>query len=80
AEREALEKSQPASQASALQQLAALRDALATLPLKPLDGAPSEATDAWSRIRHALASVVSVQRDDGAPLAVADARFARELA
>ncbi|KZC39286.1 MULTISPECIES: uroporphyrinogen-III C-methyltransferase [Rhodanobacter] len=80
AEREALVKSQPASQASALQQLVALRDALATLPLKPLDSTPTEATDTWSRIRRALASVVSVQRDDGAPLAVADARFARELA
>ncbi|EIL96993.1 uroporphyrin-III C-methyltransferase, partial [Rhodanobacter denitrificans] len=37
AEREALVKSQPASQAGALQQLVALRGALATLPLKPLD-------------------------------------------
>ena len=34
----------------------------------------------WSRIRRALGSVVSVRRDNGAPLAVADARFARELA
>ena len=80
AEREALAKSQPASQAAALQQLAALREAIATLPLKPLDSDTTEATDAWSRIRRALAGVVSVQRDDGAPLAVADARFARELA
>ena len=80
AEREALVKSQPASQAGALQQLMALREALATLPLKPLDGDAVEATDAWSRIRRALAGVVSVQRDNGAPLAVADARFARELA
>jgi len=80
AEREALAKSQPASQAGALQQLVALRGDLASLPLKPLDGGAAEATDAWSRIRRALAGVVSVQRDDGAPLAVADARFARELA
>lgn len=80
AEREALVKSQPASQDSALQQLTALRDALATLPLKPLDSGATDATDTWSRIRRALAGVVSVQRDDGAPLAVADARFARELA
>ena len=80
AEREALVKSQPASQDSALQQLTALRDALATLPLKRLDSDATEVTDAWSRIRRALAGVVSVQRDDGAPLAVADARFARELA
>jgi uroporphyrin-3 C-methyltransferase len=80
AEREALAKSQPASQAGALQQLVALRGDLADLPLKPLDSHAAEATDAWSRIRRALAGVVSVQRDDGAPLAVADARFARELA
>ena len=80
AEREALAKSQPASQAGALQQLVTLRGGLADLPLKPLDSHAAEATDAWSRIRRALAGVVSVQRDDGAPLAVADARFARELA
>jgi uroporphyrin-III C-methyltransferase len=80
AEREALAKSQPASQVGALQQLVALRGDFAGLPLKPLDSHAAEATDAWSRIRRALAGVVSVQRDDGAPLAVADARFARELA
>ncbi|MFC5527321.1 uroporphyrinogen-III C-methyltransferase [Rhodanobacter ginsengisoli] len=81
AEHEALVKSQPASQAAALQQLVELRGRLASLPLKPLDSAPAgSATDAWSRIRHALASVISVQRDNGAPSAVADARFARELA
>ena len=81
AEHEALVKSQPASQAAALQQLVELRGRLASLPLKPLDSVPEgSATDAWSRIRHALASVISVQRDNGAPLAVADARFARELA
>ena len=80
AERDALVKSQPASQAGALQQLVALRGNLADLQLKPLDSHAAEATDAWSRVRRALAGVVSVQRDDGAPLAVADARFARELA
>lgn len=81
AEREALAKSQPASQASALQQLTELRGALATLPLKPLDTNGDASTpDAWSRIGRALAGVISVQRDNGAPLAVADARFARELA
>jgi uroporphyrin-III C-methyltransferase len=80
AEREALAKSQPASQVGALQQLVALRGDFADLPLKPLDSHAAEATDAWSRIRRALAGVVSVQRDNGAPLAVADARFARELA
>ncbi|TPG04254.1 hypothetical protein EAH88_18040 [Rhodanobacter glycinis] len=81
AEREALAKSQPASQASALQQLTELRGSLASLPLKSLDTANStQPTDAWSRIGRALASVVSVQRDNGAPLAIADARFAHELA
>jgi uroporphyrin-3 C-methyltransferase len=81
AEREALAKSQPVSQSAALQQLVALRGTLASLPLKPLDTESSgSSTDAWSRIRRALGSVVNVQRDNGAPLAVADARFARELA
>jgi len=81
AEREALAKSQPASQVSALQQLIELRGTLDSLPLKPLNSLDTtQAPDAWSRIGRALASVVSVQRDNGAPLAVADARFARELA
>jgi len=81
AEREALLKSQPASQARALQQLQTVRDNIISLPLKPLDSVDTgQATDTWSRIRHALAGVITVQRDHGAPLAVADARFARELA
>jgi uroporphyrin-3 C-methyltransferase len=81
AEREALAKSQPATQDHALQQLTELRGTLAQLPLKPLDApGTKQAPDAWSRIGRALSSVVSVQRDNGAPLAVADARFARELA
>jgi uroporphyrin-3 C-methyltransferase len=82
AERDALAKSQPASQASALQQLTELRGDLASLPLKTLDN-PSTAAQTqtvWQRIKSALSSVVSVQRSNGAPLAVADARFARELA
>ncbi len=81
AEREALSKSQPTSPAGALQLLQGLRGAIDNLPLKPLDSAAAgQATDTWSRIRRALGSVVSVQRDSGAPLAVADARLARELA
>ncbi|HEY8682958.1 MAG TPA: uroporphyrinogen-III C-methyltransferase [Rhodanobacter sp.] len=81
AERDALAKSQPASAAGTLQQLTVLRGTLASLPLKPLDHAATTQTpDSWSRILHTLASVISVQRDNGAPLAVADARFARELA
>jgi len=81
AEREALLKSQPVSLSGVLQQLQALRGTIGELPLKPLDTpAASQATDAWSRIRRALGSVISVHRDNGAPLAVVDARFARELA
>lgn len=80
AERRALLASQPTGQAEALAKLTALRGVLPTLPLKPLDTpAGAASTGTWSRIGRALAGVVSVQRDDGAPLAVADARFAREL-
>jgi uroporphyrin-III C-methyltransferase len=81
AERDALLKSQPANQAIALQELTALRGTLPTLPLKSLDNPnPTQTPDVWTRIRQAVAGVFSVQRDSGAPLAVADARFARELA
>ncbi|MDE2155125.1 MAG: uroporphyrinogen-III C-methyltransferase [Xanthomonadaceae bacterium] len=80
AEREALVRSQPASRVSALQQLTELRSGLAAWPLKPLDNPGSTPSQGvWARILHALAGVISVQRDHGAPLAVADARFAREL-
>lgn len=78
AEREALERSVPRTRAiDVLQQLRATLD---TLPLKPADALEQAAhPGAWARIRHALAGLISVQRDSGAPLAVADARFAREL-
>lgn len=79
-ERRALLASQPTSQADALARLTTLRGVLPGLPLKQLDASAGPATGAWSRIGHALAGVISVQRDNGAPLAVADARFARELA
>ena len=79
AEREALEQSRP--HARAVQTLQQLRGGLETLPLKPRDAAGEDGpAGAWARIRRALGSVVSVQRENGAPLAVADARFARELA
>jgi uroporphyrin-III C-methyltransferase len=79
AEREALQQSEP--HARAVDTLQQLRGALETLPLKPQDTPAAQVhPGAWARIRHALGSVVSVQRDSGAPLAVADARFARELA
>ena len=78
AERDALQQSEP--RIRAVDTLQQLRGALQTLPLKPQDLPAAGANPgAWERIRHALASVVSVQRDNGAPLAVADARFAREL-
>ena len=81
AERAALEKAVQATPADTMQRLQQLRGALATLPLKPLDeGDAAPAQGAWARIRQALLGVISVRRDDGAPLAVADARFARELA
>ncbi|WP_049621040.1 uroporphyrinogen-III C-methyltransferase [Frateuria defendens] len=79
AEREALEKSQPARQAAQLDVLQQLRETLPALPLKPLDRTTAVASGAWARLRQALGSVVSVQRDNGAPLAVADARLARQL-
>ena len=80
AEREALLKSEPVNQTTALSQLQGLRAALVSLPLKPLDSAVvGQGTDVWSRIRRALGSVVNVQRDNGAPLAAADARLAREF-
>lgn len=77
AEREALEQSVPHTRA--IDTLQQLRGALDTLPLKPQDRPADAQPGAWARIRRALGSVVSVQRDNGAPLAVADARFAREL-
>ncbi|MCX7514499.1 uroporphyrinogen-III C-methyltransferase [Frateuria hangzhouensis] len=79
AEREALEQGLPRTRAvDTLQQL---RGALETLPLAPRDTSGGQVNPgAWARIGRALGSVVSVQRDNGAPLAMADARFARELA
>ncbi len=80
AEREALAKSQPASLDASLAALSALRTAVLELPLKPLDTAGTDAaTSSWSRISAAIGNVVKVQRTNGAPLSVADARFAREL-
>jgi uroporphyrin-3 C-methyltransferase len=78
AEREALEQGQPRTRA--IDTLQQLRGALETFPLKPRDTPADQANPGvWARIRRALGSVISVQRDNGAPLAVADASFAREL-
>lgn len=81
AEREALAKSQPSTQAAALGALTQLRAASAQWPLKPIDRADDAPTadTAWARVRRSLVDVIRVQRVNGAPLAVADARFAREL-
>ncbi|WP_267226417.1 uroporphyrinogen-III C-methyltransferase [Dyella silvae] len=81
AEREALAKSQPAGLDAALSALTGLRASMQELPLKPLDAPEAgDTTGSWSRIVGALNNVVKVQRTNGAPLSVADARFARELA
>jgi uroporphyrin-3 C-methyltransferase len=81
AEREALLKSDTTNPQAALQQLEQLRNGIASWSLKPLDtAAAGQADSLWSRTGRALSSVVSIERDNGAPLAVADARFARELA
>lgn len=80
AEREALLKSQSGDRDGELARLQQLREAVADLPLKPLDtSAATSDTGVWARILHALSGVISIHRDNGAPLAVADARFAREL-
>lgn len=80
AEHEALVKTQPASRTAALDALTQLRTDVANLPLKPLDAPADADAGTWARVRRALSSVISIRRDNGAPLAVADARFARELA
>jgi uroporphyrin-3 C-methyltransferase len=82
AEREALAKSQPVGLDTTLSALTNLRASMMELPLKSLDApsATGEAASGWSRVVGALNNVVKVQRTNGAPLSVADARFARELA
>lgn len=78
-ERAALMKSQPLSQTDALHQLTELRNAIGTLPLKPLDQPGNAAVGMWARIGHALAGVIKVQRDNGTSLAPDDVRLTREL-
>ncbi|HEX5306987.1 MAG TPA: uroporphyrinogen-III C-methyltransferase [Dyella sp.] len=80
AEREALEQSATVHADAALHRLQQLRGAVGSLPLKPLDTPTDSSTGGvWARVQNALASVVSIQRDNGAPMAVADARLTREL-
>jgi uroporphyrin-3 C-methyltransferase len=81
AERDALVATHPATRDSNLAALAQLRAALPALPLRPLDAPPTAATQGfWQRTWRALSGLVQVHHDSGAPLDVADARLARELA
>lgn len=79
AERAALLSSHPQGDAEALTQLQALRGSVPTLPLAPLEPSSNPPDGVWARIGHALRGVIRVQRDNGGPLALQDARFAREL-
>ncbi|GAB2580718.1 uroporphyrinogen-III C-methyltransferase [Dyella jejuensis] len=80
AEHEALLKSQPTQREPMLDSVVQLRNDLPDLPLKPLDEpATTESSGAWARIRRALYSVIQIQRDNGAPVDIADARIAREM-
>jgi uroporphyrin-III C-methyltransferase len=80
AEHEALLKSQPGDRQQMLDTVVQLRNDLADLPLKPLDEpVTSQSNGVWARIRHALFSVIQIQRDNGAPIDIADARIAREM-
>lgn len=79
-ERMALLSSHPQADAGVLKQLQALRGSVPTLPLAPLEPSSNNPPDGvWARIGHALRGVIRVQRDNGGPLALQDARFAREL-
>lgn len=79
AERDALARSHPQHQAQALQQLQALRASVPGLPLEPVDRPDTTNDGVWARIGRALGGVIRVQRDNGGPLALQDARFVREL-
>ncbi|GFZ91659.1 uroporphyrinogen-III C-methyltransferase [Dyella caseinilytica] len=80
AEHDALLKSQPSDREPLLDTVVQLRNDLPNLPLKPLDEpATTESNGMWARIRHALFSVIQIQRDNGAPIDIADARIARDM-
>lgn len=80
AEQEALRKSQTTDHEPLLSAVAQLRNDLPNLPLKPLDApVTNQDNGVWARIRRALYSVIQIQRDNGAPIDIADARIAREL-
>lgn len=80
AEHEALVQASASPQEASLHQLQTLRTDVPSMPLRPLDAAtPSASGSVWARIGNALSGVISIERDNGAPMAVADARLAREL-
>jgi uroporphyrin-3 C-methyltransferase len=80
AEHEALVKSQSGDRQQMLDAVVQWRNDLPTLPLKPLDEpTTSDSNGFWARIRHALYSVIQIQRDNGAPIDIADARIARDM-
>jgi uroporphyrin-III C-methyltransferase len=80
AEHEALVKSQSGDRQQMLDSVVQLRNDLSNLPLKPLDQPSSgDSNGVWARIRHALSSVIQIQRDNGTPIDIGDARIAREM-
>jgi len=80
AEREALQRAAASHDSGALAKLQQLRGEVGGLPLRPLDAPASPSSSGtWARIGQALSSVVRIGRDNGAPMAVADARLSREL-
>jgi uroporphyrin-3 C-methyltransferase len=82
AEREALSKVKVPAMTHDLSLLSAMRTNLAQMPYRPIDmpAAGEPVQGFFQRIGHALSGVISIQRDDGTPLAMADGRLARELA
>lgn len=79
AERAALLGSHPQGDAQMLAQLQALRGSVPTLPLAPQEPSDHAPDGVWARIGRVFGSLVHVQRDNGGPLALQDARFVREL-
>lgn len=82
AEREALLKVKVPAIAHDLSLLSTMRTDLAQMPYRPVDMPAADAAGEgfFARAGRALAGVISIQRDDGTPLAMADGRLARELA
>lgn len=79
-ERAALAALHPQARVRQLQQVAAMRRQLPTLPLKPLDAGTAPGQGVWARVWHALSHLVRIDRDDGRPALVADGRLGREWA